>query len=514
MAIVGLLICARIRAAHYIPPLRTTKAILRGRAFPNICEAPQAATVSGMLLSPHTALARLSCATFLGVVLLVPPVQTQTPSSAAWLDPYRESATRLIEAATSDDFAWRRLAELTDTYGHRLSGSENLDRAIAWAVDTMIGDGLEHVRAEPVMVPRWVRGDEHAEFVSPPQQALTILGLGGSIGTPPEGLEGEVIVVKSFADLRARGAEVAGRIVLFNVSFTTYRDSVSYRTDGAHAASQFGAVAALVRSVGPTGLRTPHTGSLQYKPGAPPIPAAAVAAEDANRIARLRARGISVRVRLTMEARMEADVASANVIGEIRGRERPEEVVLLGGHLDSWDVGAGASDDGVGCIVTWEAARLMMSLDIRPRRTVRIVLWTNEENGLQGATEYAARYAAHAADHVLAVESDSGVFAPATIGFSGSAAARSLVLDIGTLLTPLGMGQIDGGGGGADIAPIAEAGDVPMLAYLGNPTRYFAIHHTPADTVERIAPEEVSKAAAVLAVIAYVAAEMPDRLPR
>ena len=179
-----------------------------------------------MLLSPRTTLARLSCATLLGAVLLVPPVQTQAPPSAAWLEPYRDVATSLIDASTSDDFAWERLAELTDTYGHRFSGSENLEHAIAWAVETMTSDGLEHVRAEPVMVPRWVRGDEHAEFVSRPQQALTILGLGGSIGTPPGGVEGDVVVVNSFAELRARAADVAGKIVLFNAPFTTYGDSV------------------------------------------------------------------------------------------------------------------------------------------------------------------------------------------------------------------------------------------------------------------------------------------------
>jgi len=215
-----------------------------------------------------------------------------------------------------------------------------------------------------------------------------------------------------------------------------------------------------------------------------------------------------------MDAHAEGDVESANVVGEIRGRERPQEIVLLGGHLDSWDVGTGASDDAVGCIVTWEAARLMMKLGLRPRRTVRIVLWTNEENGLRGATAYAARHAAHAADHVFALESDSGVFEPASIGFSGSAAARTLVREIGTLLAPIGLADIVGGGGGADIGPIAQAGNTPMMAYLGNPARYFAIHHTPADTVERIAPEEVSKAAAAIAVMAYVIAEMPDRLPR
>ncbi len=467
-----------------------------------------------MPLHRRAALVRLSLATLVGGAFLVPQALTQAPTPAAWLDPYRETAASLIQASTSDDFAWQRLATLTDTYGHRLSGSENLDRAIAWAVETMTRDGLENVRAEPVMVPHWVRGRESAEITAPLRHSLTILGLGGSVGTPAEGVEADVIVVRSFTDLRARAAEVKGRIVLFNAPFTTYRDSVAYRTGGARAASQLGAVAALVRSVGPTGLRTPHTGSLQYGQGVDPIPAAAVAAEDADRISRLRARGVPVRVRLAMDARSEADVESANVVGEIRGRERPEEIVLLGGHLDSWDVGTGASDDAVGCIVTWEAARLMVQLGIRPRRTIRIVLWTNEENGLRGATAYAARYASHAADHVLAIESDSGVFEPASVGFSGSAAARSLIRDIGTLLAPIGLEEIVGGGGGADINPIAQAGRVPMLAYLGNPARYFAIHHTPADTVERIAPEEVSKAAAALAVMAYVAAEMPERLPR
>lgn len=471
-------------------------------------------TVTDMPLTRRTCFLRLPLAVAGAFLLSVAPAATQAPSRATWLDPYRETAARLIQAATSADFAWRRLAELTDTYGHRLSGSQNLERAIAWAVDTMEQDGLDNVRTEPVMVPRWVRGAERAEIVEPPAHSLAILGLGESIGTPPGGVEAEVLVVSSFEELRARTADVKGRIVLFNAAFTTYGDAVTYRTGGARAASQLGAVAALVRGVGPTGLRTPHTGTLQYGQGMPPIPAASVAAEDADRIARLAARGVRVRVRLTMEARSEPEVQSANVVGEIRGRERPEEIVLLGGHLDSWDVGTGASDDGVGCIVTWEAARLMMKLGIRPRRTVRVVLWTNEENGLRGATAYAAKHAAHATSHIFALESDSGVFEPASVGFSGSAAARALVRDIGSLLAPLGLADIVGGGGGADIGPIAQAGNAPMMAYLGNPARYFAIHHTPADTIERIAPEEVSKAAAAIAVMAYVVAEMPERLPR
>jgi carboxypeptidase Q len=298
------------------------------------------------------------------------------------------------------------------------------------------------------------------------------------------------------------------------VPFTSYGQTVAFRANGAVNAARHGAVAALVRSVGPIGLRTPHTGAMSYVPGITRIPAAAVPVEDAQRLSRLVARRVPVTLRLRMAAETLPDAESANVIGEIAGRERPEEIVLVGGHFDSWDAAGGASDDGVGCIVTWEAARLMAKLNIRPRRTVRIVLWTNEENGLRGATAYAAKHAAHAADHVFALESDSGVFEPASLGFSGSAAARNLMREIGLLLAPLGLSEIVAGGGGADIGPIAQAGNAPMMAYLGNPGRYFAIHHTPADTVERITPQEVSKAAAAIAAVAYVVAEMPERLPK
>lgn len=442
------------------------------------------------------------------------PASSQTSPSPDWLAALRDDAGRLIEAATADDFAWQRVAELTDTYGARLSGSDNLARAIAWAAAAMKNDGLENVRTEPVKVPRWVRGRESAQLVEPPVHDVAILGLGGTVATPPEGIEAEVLPVTGFDELRARAADARGRIVLFDVPYTTYSETVAYRTGGARAAAQYGAVAVLVRAVGPIGLRTPHTGSVNYGPEPVRIPAAAVAAEDASRITRLVSRGRPVRMRLVTSGRYEPDVESANVVGEIVGREKPGEVVLLGGHIDSWDVGAGASDDAVGCVVTWEAVRLMKKLGIRPRRTVRVVLWTNEENGLRGAQAYAQRHAAAAADHVLALESDSGVFAPAALGFSGSAQARAQIGQVATLLAPLGFPDIGPGGGGADIGPIAEAGNVPTMAYLGDAQRYFVIHHTAADTVERISPDEVSRAAAAIAVMAYAVAEMPERLAR
>lgn len=440
-----------------------------------------------------------------------PLAQTALPPRVA---AHAEASGRLIAAAQANDFAWRRLAELTDTYGNRLSGSENLNRAIQWAVTTMKADGLANVHTERVMVPRWVRGQESAVIVDPPEHPIAMLGLGGSVATPATGIEADVLVVKSFQDLDGRGADARGKIVLFNVPYTTYGETVQYRSGGAVAAARHGAVAAFVRAVGPMGLRTPHTGNMSYGDAAVKIPTAAIAAEDANRIQRLVDRGLRVRVRLRMEARFESDVESANVFGEIVGRERPNEIVLVGCHFDSWDIGTGASDDGVGCIVTWEALRLLKTLGLQPRRTVRLGLFTNEENGLRGGNAYRDAYKASASNHVFALESDSGVFAPSRLGFTGSAGARAIIDDIGALLRPLGMADIGPGGGGADIGPISQAGNVPMMAYQGDSTRYFTIHHTPADTVDRIAPEEVSKAAAAIAVVTYVVAELEERLPK
>jgi len=453
--------------------------------------------------------------TALLVLFLASTSLVSSQGRPAWLDPYRANADRLIKAATADQFGWDRVAELTDTYGQRLSGSDNLNRAIAWAVETMKNDGLENVHTERVMVPKWVRGAESVEITNPPHHVIPMLGLGGSIATPPAGIEAEVMVVGSGDELARRAAEAKGKIVLFNVPYTNYGETVAYRSGGARMASQHGAVAALVRSVGPVGLRTPHTGNMNYGDDTvAKIPAAAITVEDALRIQRLTNRGIKVRVRIRMEARFDPDVESFNVVGEIRGSEKPEEIVLVGCHFDSWDTGTGASDDGVGCIVGWEAARLMKKLNIRPKRTVRVVLFTNEENGIRGGNGYRDQHAKEAANHIMALESDGGVFAPARLGFTGSPAARQLINDIATLLVPVGLNEVADGGGGADIGPIAALGKVPMMAYQGDSTKYFTIHHTPADTVDRIDPAEVSKAAAGFATMIYVVADMPQALPK
>jgi carboxypeptidase Q len=443
----------------------------------------------------------------LATAILAPTVVAQQ----SWIDPYREPAARIIGESLATRFAWERLAFIGDTFGNRLSGSTNLADAIEWAAAEMKKDGLDNVRLEPVKVPHWVRGRESVEITSPRPYPLVMLGLGNSVGTPPDGIEAEVLVVGSFQELEQAGAKVKGRIVLFNVPFTTYGETVQYRASGPSRAASLGAVAVLVRSVGPAGLRTPHTGSLRYAPDAPQIPAAAITVEDAEMLQRMQNRGTTVRVRLKMEAKFLPDADSFNVIGEIRGRERPEEVVVLGGHFDSWDVGTGSTDDGGGCVVSWDALRLMKKLGLRPRRTVRVVLWTNEENGLRGGQAYLERHRSDLTNHVMMMESDSGVFRPTGFGFSGSDAARARVNDIASLLRGIQADRIGPSGGGADIGPSVEAGKLPSMS-LEVDGNYFLIHHTPADTVDKIDPMDMSRASAAIAVMAYVIADMPERL--
>jgi carboxypeptidase Q len=321
-----------------------------------------------------------------------------------------------------------------------------------------------------------------------------------------------VVVVRSFEELDANVDRVRGRIVLFNVPFTNYGETVRYRSQGPSRAARHGAVAVLVRSVGPAGLRTPHTGALQYAADAKAIPAAAITTEDADRLQRMADRGSRIVVRLKMEAHFEADAPSANVVGEIRGREKPDEVVVVSGHLDSWDVGAGATDDGGGCVVTWEALRIMKKLKLRPRRTVRVVLWTNEENGGRGGIAYRDQHRAELAKHVLMIESDGGVFRPLGFGFSGNDTARDTVKAIAGLLTGIAADQISLGGGGADIGPSIQEAHIPAMSLDVEGSKYFLIHHTPADTIDKIDPIEMAKCAAAMAVMAYVVADLPRRL--
>lgn len=435
------------------------------------------------------------------------------PPPRVKIEDYRERAARIIGAALTSDTAYRRLAWLTDRIGHRLSGSEALERAVEWAVAEMKRDKLDNVRAEKVMVPHWVRGAESLEVVSPVRKSLPMLGIGNSVGTPPEGVTAEAVVVRSFDELEALGEKVRGKIVVYNVPFTNYGATVAYRGVGASRAAKYGAVAAIVRSVTPVSLQTPHTGALRYLDDQPRIPAAAVTIEGAELLQRMHERGERPQLQLKMEAKFLPDAESANVVAEIKGREKPDEVVVIGGHFDSWDVGQGAHDDGGGCIISWEAVRLLKELGLRPRRTIRVVLFTNEENGLRGGNAYRDAHKAELAKHVLAIESDSGVYRPTGFGLDERATpqARADFVEIAKLLRGIRADRVAADGDGADIGPIMREG-VTGASLDVEGTHYFDIHHTHADTFDKVNPQELAACVAALAVMAYVVADMPDRL--
>lgn len=425
----------------------------------------------------------------------------------------RAATTRIIEAALADDTGWQRLAWLSDRIGHRLSGSPQLDAAITWAIDEMRRDGFDDVRAEKVMVPRWVRGDESATLLEPVRREITMLGLGNSVGTPAVGITAEVVVVRDFTELDALGEKARGKIVCYNVPFTNYGETVAYRGSGASRAAKHGAVAVLVRSVGPVSLQTPHTGAMRYDDAFAKIPAAAITIEGAEMLARMQARGERTRLRLKMDAKMHGEVESANVVADLRGSERPEEIVLLAAHLDSWDVGQGAQDDGGGCIQVWEALRLIKKLGLRPRRTIRVVLYTNEENGLKGGLGYRDTHKAALANHVFALETDGGTFRPEGFGVTASDAAIATIEELAKLLEPVGATRVSKGGGGADIGPIMREG-VPGAGLDVEGSRYFHYHHTPADTLDKIDPKDLKLCTAAIAALAYLVADVPERLAR
>jgi carboxypeptidase Q len=422
-------------------------------------------------------------------------------------------AGQLIRAATETDFAFQRLAKLCDTFGSRLSGSTNLENAIDWILAEMKGDGLQNVHGEDVMVPHWVRGSESAQLLQPHSRVLPLLGLGGSVATPPEGITAEVLVVKGFADLVNRAAEARGKIVLFNEPFSTYDQTVLIRKWGAIEAAKAGAVAGLIRSVTPHSLQTPHTGNVKYTNNITPIPHAALTVEDAELMQRMQDRGEKIVVRLKMSAQTLPDSRSRNVIGEIVGREKPEEIVIVSGHLDSWDVGQGAMDDGGGCIAAWEAVRLMHKLGLRPRRTVRVVLWTNEENGLAGAKTYEREHERELANHVLAIESDQGPFKPSGFAFTGSQKAMEMVRGVSRLLTPINANKLTPDAGEADVSQLLPHG-VPIMDLLVDGSKYFWYHHTAADTVDKLNAPDLSRCVAAMAVMSYTVAEMPEALPK
>jgi carboxypeptidase Q len=440
-------------------------------------------------------------------------LHAQVPAS---VEEARPAANRLIAQIKEESarHGHALLGELCTTVGPRLSGSPGLEKAVAWAQVQMKAAGLENVHVEPVTIPHWVRGNESCEVVSSPGRKLAMLGLGNSVGTPKEGITADLVVVSSFEELSSLPrATVAGKIVLFDPPWNGYGRNVVFRLRGFLEAAAKGAVACLVRSASDAeGL--PHTGSVWGNPFTPTsIPTAALAIEDAAYLHQLAARPAPVRVRLQMDGQVLAPASGANVIGELRGREIPDEIIILSAHLDSWDVGQGAQDDGVGCILSLEAARAMLKAGLRPRRTIRVVFWATEEYGGLGARAYAKTQGIEMQKVIAAFEADTGNGRPLGFGWKGGDRAAHIVKRLRgyqPLLEPLGAASLEPDAyPGTDI----EALEYPGVALFGlhNDMRhYFEIHHCAADTFDRVNLQDFTLNLEAYALMGYLVADLPQ----
>lgn len=445
---------------------------------------------------------------------------TLTLTTSAFAQSTDANATRLIDYVLDHSQAYETLSYLTDNIGPRLSGSKGAALAVDYTEKRFKEWGFD-VRREPVMVPHWVRGEERARLVSHNDQRIVLTALGGSVATPAAGITAEVIEVTSFDQLTALGREkVQGKIVFYNGemdmslvesgrAFEAYSKAVVFRGVGASRAAELGAVASVIRSVASASLRTPHTGSLRYEDNKPKIPAAAMTTEDAGLVHRLLAKGEKVRMHLVLTPRALPDVASSNVIAEIRGSERPEEIVLIGGHLDSWDLATGAIDDGSGVVMVMETLRAMKELGLRPKRTIRGVLFMNEENGLRGGRKHFENAAKReeVQKHIAVIESDAGSAPP--VGFITTLEGKNLERTTARmkLLDRITKLRFDSSKHtGADTSPFTDAG-VPGFGFVPDPRHYFDYHHTPADTLDKVDPKALAQDTAAVAALAYVIAE-------
>jgi len=448
--------------------------------------------------------------------------------------PYSSQLTaelkQVRDGALASDYAWTQLAHLTNNIGPRPAGSPQAGAAAQYVADQMRKLGLD-VKLEKVVVPHWVRGEETGALVEFPgmapgtTQKVVLTALGGSVATPAQGITAEIVVVNNFDELNALGHDkVAGKIVLFNAKFDkqlaaaghggpAYGQAVVYRGIGASSAAKLGAVAALVRSVGGADYRLPHTGAMRYLPDAPRVPAAAVTAEDADMLASLTLQG-PVRMRLLLATQQLADVESYNVVADLKGSEHPEQVVIVSGHLDSWDLGTGAIDDAAGVVMAMQTAQLVKQLGLRPKRTIRVIAWMNEEFGNSGGLAYAAAHKDDIANHFAAIESDLGAGHPVGFRMTASAANLPLLQPAGQILQTIGAGMVlPVEGSETDVGPLLELG-VPCFSPIQDDRFYFNYHHTAADTLDKVVPRELQENAAVMAVVAYTLANLPQNLER
>lgn len=432
------------------------------------------------------------------------------------LQPYDSLARRIVATALATNHAYAMLHELTTTIGPRLSGSPQAEQAVQWSKKKMEKLGFDKVYLEPVKVPRWVRGNVEQVTVSSSGNRkpipLKTAALGGTIGTPKEGVTGEVLEVKSFDEMRDLGKKARGKIIFFNRPMDrtlinpgqAYGRAVDQRSRGAIEAARAGAIAAIVRSMTTRLDDSPHTGAMNYVDSIPKIPFAAISTIAADKLSRLVQENTSIRVNIKLSAQTLPDVESANVIGELTGTEYPHEIILLGGHLDSWDKGQGAHDDGAGCIQSIEALNLLRQLGLKPKRTIRAVLFMNEENGLRGALAYAAKDRP-GEKHIVAIESDAGGFTPRGFGVADSAALVKLQ-KWAPVFQFFGVDRFSRGGGGADIGPLMRKG-VPGIGLSVDGHRYFDYHHSDNDTIDKVNERELALGAAAMAILAYVIAQ-------
>ncbi|XP_070389649.1 carboxypeptidase Q-like isoform X2 [Dermacentor albipictus] len=410
---------------------------------------------------------------------------------------------------------YEELAFFVDTYRTRFTGTAALERSINYMVKLLKRRHLDNVHTEPARVPRWVRGYEEAWMMSPQLKKLPVLGLGYSAATAHRGITAPVLVVDSFEELQKNREKAVGKILVFNQKFVSYSASAKYRMQGPAEAAKAGAVAVLVRSVTPLSIASPHTGFTQFTDKRNRVPAASITVEDAELLKRLQNRGITPVVKLIMRNKDLPAVISRNTVAEITGREKPREVVIVSGHIDSWDVGQGAMDDGGGAFISWRALDVLRQLGLRPRRTVRSILWTAEEMGFIGAAQYFKDHGDEKKERVnIAMESDMGTFKPMGLEFSGhSERAKCVIAEVLSLFSGINATELRTGAEAPDLEQWISAG-FPVASLMTDNGKYFYFHHTDGDTMTVHDPIILDLCTALWAGVAYVLADLEDSLPR
>ena len=452
---------------------------------------------------------------FLSICLITYSLNSQVKDTAK-VKPYETVSQQIITEGLKSCKAYDILYELTTKIGHRLVGSPDAAKAVEWGMKKMKDLGFQNVHTEPCTVPHWVRGPvEEASIITSSGKKIPvkICALGGSIGTDVGGITAEVIQVKSFDELKSMGDKAKGKIIFFNRPMDrskinpgeAYGGAVNQRSIGAIEAARAGGVAALVRSMTMRLDDVPHTGAMRYNDSIPKVPSAAISTIGANLLDSLLSVDKNLKIRIRLTCQTLPDVESANVVGELTGTERPQEIIVIGGHLDSWDKGQGAHDDGAGCAHSLEALRLLKELNLKPKRTIRVVLFMNEEFGLNGGIAY-AKEDHHGEKHVCAIETDAGGFAPRGFGVGADSVNFPKFAQWAYLLDPIDAGRITRGGGGADISELGKTG-VVTIGMRVDGQRYFDYHHSDNDTIDKVNDRELELGATAIAIFAYVIAQ-------